>query len=79
MVVTEPITSVAGRNGTAAPLNNTSNTIARANTLTNASARAFAQPFTFCSNSIKWISYITNTAYTVGKLFRVYGISLIIL
>ena len=52
IVVTEPITSVAGRNGTAAPLNNTSKTIASAKTLTNASARAFAQPFAFAKISI---------------------------
>ena len=40
--VTLPITSVAGKNGIAAPLNRTSNTIANAKTLTAVSARAFA-------------------------------------
>jgi putative intracellular protease/amidase len=41
--VTPPITSVAGKNGIAAPLNNTSRTIAKAKTLTIVSARAPAQ------------------------------------
>jgi hypothetical protein len=61
--VTEPMTSTVGRNGIAAPLNNTSNTINNAKTLTVVSARALAHFLIVAKISIIWTSFKTNTTF----------------